>query len=150
MSKLGHRTPLTLFEQAWEIGHTLKHPHPRFLKHTHGYETRPPEDHYAHLDVNTPPRTRSLISAHCTAKPPMDRAACRHRRWEHRVGQAWRSDGAGEKTKRMPDRVEHDPHVLLRLEVGEPRARCPRPGHPCFEIFDGNVEMGHHVLCTRH
>ena len=143
-------TPLTLFEHVRESGHTLQHPHPRFLKHTHGRETRQPEDHHAHLDVNTHPMTRSLRSAHCTAKSPMDRTACRKRRWEHRVGHAVRSDGAGEKTERMPDRVEQDPHVLLRLEVGEPRARFPRPGYPCFEIFDGDVEMGHHLLCTRH
>ena len=39
----------------------------------------------------------------------------------------------------MPDRVEHHPHVCLRLEGGEPRARLQGPGDARFKILDGDV-----------
>ena len=46
----------------------------------------------------------------------------------------------------MARRVEHDPDVVLRLELGLLRALCKRIGHRESEVAHLEVEMQHHLL----
>ena len=41
----------------------------------------------------------------------------------------------------MPSRVEHDPDVLLRLDVGQGRASGDSPAHCLVQISDSDVQM---------
>jgi len=46
-----------------------------------------------------------------------------------------------EQAKRMTNRIEHDPHVVLRLKVGKYRTDAFGPRHGCLHVVHCKVKM---------
>src|SRR5271166_3462444 len=49
----------------------------------------------------------------------------------------------------MPRRVDADPHVVLRLEVRERRARLDRVRDALLDVVDLDLQVHHHLLVAR-